>query len=193
MILAPEGYILILLVLPPTQRSEVRQRIELEELLPRAQGQLGWVETTDWLIFTLFSFSMRPEISKKWTRWQLCPPHRALLSLIQLLTLVFMSWGEGPLADGVVGRESLSGDGVVSSDGHGQDARVGDHSARGRLATVSANVRAHWEEKGDGKSMGNREGERKGDVSFITHHPTRECFFCPTLPLLSWEILHDIN
>lgn len=45
-------------------------------------------------------------------------------SLIQLLTLIFVSWGEAPLADGVVGGESLSGNGIVSGDGHGQDAGV---------------------------------------------------------------------
>lgn len=54
-----------------------------------------------------------------------------------------MARGEAPLADGVVGGESLSGDGVVSGDSHGQDAGVGDHTARGRLATVPANVRTH--------------------------------------------------
>lgn len=55
-----------------------------------------------------------------------------------------MSRGEAALPDGVVGGESLFGDGAVSGDGHGQDARVGDHAARGRLATVSANVGTHW-------------------------------------------------
>ena len=74
------------------------------------------------------------------------PPHPPPLPfswLLQLLTLILVSQGEAPLADGVVGGESLSGDGVVSGDGHGQDARVGDHTARGRLATVAANVGAH--------------------------------------------------
>lgn len=185
------------LLLTGTQRPEVRQRspasVELEELLPCAQGQLGWVETTDWLIFTLFSFSMRPEISKKWTRWQLCPPHRALLSLIQLLTLVFVSWGEGPLADGVVGRESLFGDGVVSGDGHGQDARVGDHSARGRLATVSANVRAHWEEKGE--EYGQQGGRKKRRCQLHHSSPDQRVFFLSytSLVIMGNITRHQLN
>lgn len=62
-----------------------------------------------------------------------------------------MSRGEAPLSDGVVGRESLSGDGVVSGDGHGQDASVGDHTARGRLATVPTNMGSHWGRKGGGE------------------------------------------
>lgn len=61
----------------------------------------------------------------------------------QLLTLVLVARGEAPLADGVVGGESLLGDGVVGGDGHGQDAGVGDDTARGRLATVAADVRSH--------------------------------------------------
>lgn len=65
------------------------------------------------------------------------PPH---LVLQLLLTLIFVARGKAPLTDGVVGGESLSGDGVISGDGHGQDAGVGDHTARGRLATVPANV-----------------------------------------------------
>lgn len=59
------------------------------------------------------------------------------------LTLVFVAWGEAPLADGVVGGEALLGDGVVGGDGHGQDAGVGDDAARGRLAAVPADVGAH--------------------------------------------------
>ena len=55
-----------------------------------------------------------------------------------------MARGEAPLSDGVVGGEALFGDGVVGGDGHGQDAGVGDHTARGRLATVAANVGSHW-------------------------------------------------
>lgn len=51
-----------------------------------------------------------------------------------------MARGEAPLADGVVGGESLPGDGVVRGDGHGQDASVGDDTAGGRLATVAADV-----------------------------------------------------
>lgn len=61
----------------------------------------------------------------------------------QLLTLVLVARGEAPLADGVVGGESLLRDGVVGGDGHGQDAGVGDDTARGRLATVAADVRPH--------------------------------------------------
>lgn len=78
-------------------------------------------------------------------------------SLIQLLTLICVSQGEAPLADGVVGGESLSGDGVVSGDGHGQDAGVGDHTARGGLATVPANVGTHW------KGRGRKDEREKGD------------------------------
>lgn len=89
-------------------------------------------------------------------------PHRlSLSSLIQLLTLVLVSRGEAPLADGVVGGESLFGDGVVGGDGHGQDAGVGDHSAWGGLATVSANVRTHWGWK-KGGWWGGRNKEDKG-------------------------------
>lgn len=60
-----------------------------------------------------------------------------------MLTLVLVSRGEAPLTDGVVGGEALPGDGVVCGDGHGQDARVGDHTAWRRLAAVPANVGAH--------------------------------------------------
>lgn len=60
-----------------------------------------------------------------------------------LLTLVLVARGEAPLADGVVGGEALLGDGAVGGDGHGQDAGVGDDAARGRLATVTADVRSH--------------------------------------------------
>lgn len=94
------------------------------------------------------------------------PPHRlSLSSLIQLLTLVLVSRGEAPLADGVVGGESLFGDGVVGGDGHGQDAGVGDHSAWGGLATVSANVRTHWGWKkggGGGRSKEDKRKEKRG-------------------------------
>lgn len=73
-----------------------------------------------------------------------CPQSPPSLSLPrQLLTLVLVARGEAPLADGVVGGESLLGDGVVGGDGHGQDAGVGDDTARGRLATVAADVRSH--------------------------------------------------
>lgn len=61
-----------------------------------------------------------------------------------------MAWGEAPLTDGVVGGESLSGDGVVRGDGHGQDAGVGDDTAWGRLATVPTNVGAHCEGETEG-------------------------------------------
>lgn len=71
------------------------------------------------------------------------PPPRHFSSAIQLLTIILVSRGEAPLADGVVGGESLPGNGVVGGDGHGQDAGVGDHTARGRLAAVPANVGAH--------------------------------------------------
>jgi len=71
-------------------------------------------------------------------------PHTHISSSrLRLLTLVFAPRGEAPLPDGVVGGEPLPGDGVVRGDDHGQDAGVGDHAARGRLATVPANVGAH--------------------------------------------------
>lgn len=68
-------------------------------------------------------------------------PHHS--SLLQLLTLVLVARGEAPLSDGVVGGESLLGDGAVRGDRHGQDAGVGDHTARRRLAAIPANVRTH--------------------------------------------------
>lgn len=74
-------------------------------------------------------------------------PHFHFSSLFQFLTLIFVARGEDPLTDGVVGGESLFGDGVVSGDSHGQDAGVWDHTARGCLATVPANVGTHWGRK----------------------------------------------
>lgn len=78
---------------------------------------------------------------------------------LQLLTVVFVARGEAPLADGVVGGEPLFGDGVVGGDGHGQDAGVGDHAARGRLAAVPADVGTHcgWR-RGREKERGKEQG-----------------------------------
>lgn len=70
-------------------------------------------------------------------------PHSSLPLPRPLLTLLLVVRGEAPLADGVVGRESLLGDGVVGGDGHGQDAGVGDDTARGRLAAVAPDVWSH--------------------------------------------------
>lgn len=77
-----------------------------------------------------------------------------------------MARGEAPLADGVVGGESLLGDGVVGGDGHGQDAGVGDDTARGGLATVAADVRSHCEGEGGGEGGGWRKqrAERRWEL-----------------------------
>lgn len=64
----------------------------------------------------------------------------------ELLTL-----RDGPLDDGEVGREALLGDGAVGVDCQGQNARVGDDSARGVLPAVPADVRANCGENREQK------------------------------------------
>lgn len=68
-----------------------------------------------------------------------------------VLTLWFVSRGEAPLPDGVVGGKALPDDGVVRGDGHGQDPGVGDDTSGRGLTAVPADVRSHWWNRGRGE------------------------------------------
>lgn len=147
-------------------------------------------------------------------------PHFHFSSLFQFLTLIFVARGEVPLTDGVVGGESLFGDSVVSGDSHGQDAGVWDHTARGCLATVPANVGTHWgrkrgwrvrkggfkkvehEARERGKVVATKGvrrraggGEEKGEHQ-LHRSSTAHCLYyslCPFLPSPSWEMFRDFG
>lgn len=173
-LLIPEGEILFLLSFLPTWRSEVTGHIQTSSHTALFKVELmdkltvhsvlylycDGLSTVDGTIFrSVDIFYYIVNGNEPWCFlmpddiYTTAPPPPPLhfSSLIQLLTIILVSRGEIPLADGVVGGESLSGNGVVSGDGHGQDAGVGDHTARGRLATVPANVGTHWGRKRRGK------------------------------------------